>query len=554
MITDPTCDSEGVGHPVNVRYVLLAGFFLVVVLLLVYLPSFKAPFIFDDQQNIVENATLRSLWPIWNAFHAPAESGLVGRPLINMTLALNFAWSGNAPWSYHVVNLAIHLGATLLLWALLNAVMQGGEMPSLIPLKWRWFLPWTCALLWGIHPIQTQAVTYVIQRCESLMGLFFIATLFAYVRSWRSKHTLRWQALGLFAFLACLACKEVAVTMFPVALAMSWVLQSENPIKAIRRTPLLFFGIIGAIGCLLLAMIMGLGYSTHADHLLPSGVNYTVAQGPILLRYLRLAFWPSDLTLDYGWPVGLPQDNWLGALVVVALLVASVWLLWRRHWIGLLGSLFFLILAPTSLVPLPDPIFEHRMYLPMGAVVVLVVIGGISLANRWEVAAPKYPVARMLLLGFFSLSLPLGWRTYRRNEDYQSSLSIWSDTLRKRPQNFRAYHGVAGALNEKGDWAGSLPFLRRAALLNPTSFSVRNDLGIDLIRLQRPQEAIVELEQALKFVPTSAMAHNNLGAAFLTEGDVDRAIKEFQTALKLKPDYVSPRRNLELALANRKPQ
>ena len=285
MITDPSRDVGIQDRPKVTPIALLAGGFLAAFLLVVYLPSFRAPFIFDDTQNILENATLRSLWPIWHTLRPPLESGLVGRPLVNLSLALNYAWSGTDPWSYHVANFAIHLGATLLLWGLLHALIAGQNAVSSLPLTWRWSLPWICALLWGLHPLHTQAVTYVIQRCESLMGFFYFAALLAFVRSWNAKRTLLWQGLGLLAFLACLACKEVAVTMLPVVLALSWVARGDKPGQAIRKAPLFFFGMLLALAGLALAMVLGSGYSTHPDHLLPPGLSYIFAQGPILLRY-----------------------------------------------------------------------------------------------------------------------------------------------------------------------------------------------------------------------------------------------------------------------------
>lgn len=541
----PEMDLRIIGR--SKRFLLLFSL-LLLSLILAYLPSFQASFIFDDQVNIIENPTLRSLWPLWNALRPPTESGLVGRPLVNLSLALNYAVSGTSPWSYHLLNLAIHLGATVLLWGLLHELLAIQEEQSWSPLFLRKYLPWTCALLWGLHPLQTQSVTYIIQRCESLMGFFFMATVYAYVRSWQSIRPLLWQTAALMAFLACLACKEVAVTLLPLMWVIAWTFKGENPVRATRNTPVLLAGILASLMLLALATWVGRGYSTHPDHLLPSGLRYTMAQGQILLRYLRLSFWPSDLTLDYGWPIGRPEDTWRGAAVMLSLVATTCWLVFRRYRAGLLGAWFFFVLAPTSLVPLPDPIFEHRMYLPLAAVVVLTVFGLLSLSTKlgegrsWGRFLPK-----TILVCFTLLSLPLGWRTYQRNKDYRSSLSIWADTMKKRPMNFRAYHGVAGALAEQGDLAGSLPFLRRAAALNPLSFSVRNDLGITLIKLQRFDEAIAELRQALRYMPTSAITHNNLGGALLMTGKVEEAIPEFQAALHLKPGYESPRRNLELA-------
>lgn len=552
MNTSQTNCLEPEGRRDQYRQWLVASILLAGLLLVVYSPSFGAPFIFDDKVNIIENRSIQSLWPLWDSMHPPVDSGLVGRPVVNLTLALNYAWSGIAPWSYHLVNFLIHLGATFFLWGLLYELANQRQHLLGVPAEMGWAIPWACALLWGLHPLNTQAVTYVIQRCESLMGLLFLASVYAYVRSWGRKRALFWQGVGLTAFLACLGCKEVAVMLLPVSLTMAWVLLGKNPLEAFRFSPFYFVGMVVALVLLFLGMAFNIGYSTHTGHLLSSRLPYMLAQGPILLRYIRLAFWPSDLTLDYGWSLDSPQNNWLGAGIVVVLVGGVLFLLLRRHWIGLLGTCFFLILAPTSLVPLPDPIFEHRMYLPSILVVVLSVYGVFSLARTKGHFISGIYFERAMLVGFMVLSITLGWRTYRRNQDYKSAYSIWFDTLQKRPNNFRAYHGLGGVFSQEQDWAGALPLLRRARELNPVSFSVRNDLGITFIQLQRPMEAIPELEEAIKFLPTSAVAHNNLGVAFLMIGDSQRAIREFQVALNLKPDYISPKKNLDLIFKSTK--
>ena len=177
----------------------LAGVAIVLAALVAYYNSFSGPFIYDDVVSITENPTIRHLWPVGRVLSPPAHLPVTGRPLLNLSLALNYALSGNAVWSYHALNLLIHILAGLTLFGLVRRTLlrQGNGGQALQqPVLSKQFgeasmpLAFAVALLWVVHPLQTECVTYVTQRAESLMGLLYLLTLYCFVRGAESARTL----------------------------------------------------------------------------------------------------------------------------------------------------------------------------------------------------------------------------------------------------------------------------------------------------------------------------------------------------------------------------
>jgi tetratricopeptide (TPR) repeat protein len=275
---------------------------------------------------------------------------------------------------------------------------------------------------------------------------------------------------------------------------------------------------------------------------------------------------------------------WPAVLIVAALLSLTGWALFKRKPAGFPGAWFFAILAPTSLVPLPDPAFEHRMYLPLAAPVVLLVIGayrlGLILRDRYSFG--KKNLAATGMAGLIIVFILLGVITYQRNSVYADAVSIWTDTVRKAPGNSRAHLNLGVELDRSGnteealrhfsetirlqpDHAGAyanigniftnmgrtddgIRYLQEAIRLKADSAEVYSNLGVALGRSGRLNEAVVQLEHALRLKPDYAPAHSNLGLALGRLGRKQEAIGHFQEALRLKPDYQAARMNLELLM------
>jgi Flp pilus assembly protein TadD len=263
-----------------------------------------------------------------------------------------------------------------------------------------------------------------------------------------------------------------------------------------------------------------------------------LTQPAVIVHYLRLSVWPRPLCLDYTWPVAqTAAEVWPGLIAIGALLVVTVWAWRRRPALGFLGAWFFIILAPTSsFIPIADLAVEHRMYLPLAAVVVLGVMGVYDLVGRRTVA-----VAAVLAVGLVVL-------TVQRNEDYRGEIAIWDDTVAKCPQNSRAQNNLGKALGQAGRIPEAIEHLQQALRLKPDFAAAHNDLGIVLTRSDRIPEAIEHLEQALRIKPDYAEAHNDLGNALRQSGRIPEAIEQYEQALRSKPDFAQAHYNLGVAL------
>ena len=176
----------------------------------VYWNSLSAPFLFDDTLAIEQNNSIRQLWPLSHVFSPPSDgSGVTGRPIVNLSLALNYAWSGLNVTSYHVVNLVIHALAAAALFGLVRRSLLRPALRGRFTADAAWWIATAVALLWALHPLQTETVTCVVQRTEALVALFYLLTLYLFVRGVEASEPRAWHAAALVACMLGMASKEV---------------------------------------------------------------------------------------------------------------------------------------------------------------------------------------------------------------------------------------------------------------------------------------------------------------------------------------------------------
>jgi tetratricopeptide (TPR) repeat protein len=520
--------------------------------LLAYSNIFSAPFVFDDSGSIAGNPTVHSLWPIWRALSPPNGAATVaGRPIVNLSLAINYAVSGTRVWSYHALNLAIHILAGLTLFGVVRRTMEnlgtgGRPVPaSTETLSGRTdglagrpaFVALAAALLWTVHPLQTESVTYTVQRAESLMGLFYLLTLYCFIRGTEKERAaessgiapLLWFGLSWLACLLGMATKEVMASAPILVLLYDWMFVSGTFREAWRRRRLLYGG-FAATWILLGHLILsnnGRGDSTGFWIGVSWGA-FALTQFPAIVHYLRLSAWPHPLVFDYGadW-IANPWSVAPDIAVVAALAAGTLTALWRRSPFGYLGAWFFAILGPTCLAPSNrQTLAEHRMYLALAAVVVAGVLG-LSSFRLTRRATPAL---------FLVAALAFGALTHRRNEVYQSPLALWSDTVAKRPNNPRAQENLGGALLDAGRMSEAVPYYEMAIRIKPDQTQAHLNFGNLLVRLGRSRDAIAEYQVALRLQPDLVDAHINLGLVLDHLGRLPEAIGHFQAALRLSPN------------------
>lgn len=550
----------------NGRTVWLAGLALVIAALAAYATSFRAPFLYDDEPSILDNASIRHLWPLSGPLSPPNEGGpaVAGRPLVNLSLAVNYAISGTRPWSYHVFNLAFHIIGGLALFGLVRRTwwrVWGGselaregwnreqarshrESPAIPPHRAEAALPvaFAAALLWLVHPLQTESVTFVIQRTESLMGMFYLLALYGFARATdsagrdrlilpnaderrdqppRHEHLARSRPtfVGwlLFTWLACLAgmlCKEVMVTAPVVVLLYDRTFGAGSFGEAWRRRRW-FYVALAATWLPLLWLVPGTGMRGGTFALTPgAALDYWLTQFWTVTHYLWLAFWGSPLVLEYGFTKVTSVAAILPHVVLVAgLLAATIWALWRRPAAGFCGACFFIVLAPTSLVPgTLQMTVEHRMYVPLAAVIALVA--------GWLVAR----FGRVGLALLLALAVPASIATYARNALYRDPFALYRDSVAKWPDSAIAQANVGQALYRRGDYAAASERFRAAVRMNPVILSCRFNLALALDKLGHADEALAEYREAIRIQPKFYQAKIEAGRILNRLGRPEEAV------------------------------
>jgi protein O-mannosyl-transferase len=509
---------------------LLAGAMLAAGTIAIYARTFSVPLLFDDQTWLTQNPSIFHLGALGTVLTPPPSSGTGGRPFINLTYALNYAAGGTSVTGYHVVNLAIHVLAALTLFALVRRTL-------LLPVMAGRFGPAATALalavsaIWAWHPVLTESVTYLAQRSESLMGLFYLLTLYCFLRGAEAEGPAGRRGWFILSVLACLGgvgSKEVIATAPLLVFLYDRTFLSGSFSRAWKRHWPLLLAL--AATWLPLAVLMsglrqrGVGFNPDI-----SSRAYALVESRVVLKYLLLAVWPRPLVFDYGAFVPAQwAEIWPYAVALVLLLAATCTAIRRAPAVGFAACWFFLILAPaSSFVPVfAQPMAENRLYLPVTGVAALVVLGIFALAGR-----------RSLPL-FAVLAVGLGVAAARRNQDYRTATRIWTDTVAKVPRSARGHSNLAATLIiEAGRGDDAVIEYAAAVALDPRNGEAYYNLGNALGRVGRLQEARNQYEEAELLKPNLPEVHECLGTMWMyLPGHADDALAEYQKAERLLPN------------------
>ena len=560
---------------------------------LVYANSLDGAFVFDDLTE------------------GPFQFDL--RPVFWATIALNRAISETDTTWFHAVNIVVHAGTGLLLFGFLRRTLDLAGDASVRRASVS--IAFTTSLLWLVHPLQTESVTYICQRVESIASFFYLATLFSFVRFATGGRAAVWATLALASFALGMATKEIVATAPILILLYDGTFLSDSYGHALRRRKRFYLALlIGTIG-LSAVFISGLlyGETLTTGFALQSftSIEYARTQPGVILHYLRLIAWPDPLCLDYLWPAARTAGEYVPQSICIAVLVAgTIYAAARRRWLGFVGAWFFVILSPTSsFVPIADAAFEHRVYLAMAAVLVLVVLAG-----RRALLAIAANSRVLPALAVIAVAAALGATTVRRNEDYASKETMNRRILALQPDNHRAlnnlaavllpdriaeaiellersveleprqpdafqnlgnaylyrddprtarewyrralvvretgaaFHHLGDASYRMGDYASAEDSYRRAVALEPEDADHRLWLANTLRARERFDDAVVEYEASLRLRPDLEDAHTNLGGTLLTLGRRAEGLAHFRRALAILPNSAGEHRNLGRAL------
>ena len=558
---------------------------IAVAVIFIYNETLSGPFIFDDRNNIRENPHIRiSQITLKNLASAAFDSPSHKRPVANISFALNYYIHGYNVVGFHAVNIIIHVITGILLYFFVQTTFQTPALRSRYE-RFKWISFFTAAI-WLVHPLQTQSISYIVQRMNSMAAMFYILSFLCYaqLRVNPQKRSKWWWLFGcILTGILALGTKQNTATLPFFLLLYEWYFFRDLSLKWLKDHLALLSGLL-----LLLAIValifLGLapldkiwaGYAFRPF----TPLQRLLTEMRVVIFYIGLFFWPhpSRLNLDHDFGLSYslmdPMTTLFSMLAIALLLVLAAITAKKQRMISF-GILWFLgnLVIESSIFGL-EIIFEHRLYLPSMMCSLVVVL----LVYRWAKPAWLKPLI------LCALTIVAAVWTYERNEVWRDRITIWEDCVKKSPNKARPYNNLGVALADDGQYSKateqyhkalqinpyypnayanlgfvlakqgnveeSIAQFLKALALKPGDYETLSNLGVALLLQKRHEEAIEYLSEAVALNPYFAKAHNNLGVALSRQGRAQEAIDHYSTALQLDPDYAEAYNNLGVALAN----
>ncbi|SPQ00551.1 Tetratricopeptide TPR_1 repeat-containing protein [Candidatus Sulfobium mesophilum] len=582
------------------RFAVLIPFLLIAFCsFLSYSNTFHVPFQLDDQLNISAKPYVKDI----SAFFDPAkiehyrdDDPFRMRMVGYFTFAVNYRLHGNEVVGYHVVNLAIHIINGFLVYVLVlltfrTPFFSNSSTSPVQPMggSVELFIALFAALLFVCHPIQTQAVTYIVQRLASLATLFYILSLVAYIK-WRlivqetgvatrnNKPLGRsgvWYLSSLVSVVLAMKTKEVAFTL-PLVVVLYEFLFFAGTVKkrvlclvpfllTLLIVPFELMGLEKPAGAVMGEMNSALRASSDL-----SRWDYLFTQFRVIVTYVRLLFFPANQNLDYDYPVYhsfFSGPVFLSFLLLSCMFGMAVYLLYKSrqratgkgqngktegqgdvspvtHHLSPLpyyrliafGIFWFFITlsVESSVIPIADVIFEHRLYLPS---VGFFLAATVALYMLWQRANESWKVPAKFAVAVCGLIIAiLTGAAYARNTQWKDEVRLWEDVVKKSPSKVRPRSNLGYFYGKQGRLEDAVREYQIALRIDPDDFQVHDNLGVIYKVEGRIEEAIREYRTALRLKPEDAMAYYNLGNIFREQGNFEEAIKQYQTAIRLEPE------------------
>jgi protein O-mannosyl-transferase len=518
--------------------------FIIVLSIAAYSNTFHAPFQFDDIPNIVENPLIQGN----NFLHDSSGycsqiKGIHGRNILCdyfkmryigfATFALNYMINGLNVTGYHVINLIIHILNALLVYTLIILSFKTPLLRNNLNNNYSVYIAFFSALLFATHPIQTQAVTYTVQRFTSLTTMFYLSALVLYIK-WRLLDGMSIGAeiylklkgklvyiASIFLIVLAMKTKEISFTL-PIIIALYEYMffNFGNKKKVLYLFPVFLTLLIIPLSLIdlkepLQNLVGDINSKTTVETTLPR-LDYLLTEIRVIVTYIRLIFLPINQNLDYDYPIHrlfFSMPVFLSFLFLISILGIGIYFLYcakrdnksvkQFDLLSSFGILWFFITlsVESSILPIADVIFEHRLYLPSIGVFIT-----ITTILFWTIDKTKIEgkmIHKVVIASLTLLIIVLIGTTYARNKVWQNSISLWEDVVKKSPHKGRGYLSLGSAYMELGKF----------------------------------EKAIVIFNKALSIDPNYAEAHYNLGLAFLSSGDLFNAKREWEKTLVINPSH-----------------
>lgn len=541
------------------RQLTLHLLLLAVVVVALYTNTLQVPFVFDDSQ-IFANQTGDFCSLSWEALQRAARStAQANRILPNLTFALNTCLHGNAVAGYHWLNILVHLAAAITFYFLARLILSILLQREKSPLAGREAeIALAAALLWAVHPLQTNAVTYIIQRMTAMAALFSLLAVICYLKARLQEETWGRVGFGLLTVLfsgMALASKENA-GILPLTLLGCEVFIVQTDLSAWRRNWKKILGPLVLAGAVFLLIALALLGTSPWESILAGYQNRDFTLGQRLLTEARIVWHylslivlplPARLNLAYDYPLShglLDPPQTLLSLLGLVVLVWGMVVLYTRHRLTAFAIFWFLInlVIESSIIPLLL-IFEHRLYLPSTMVLLAAVLWSYQLGRFRPGLTRGMGIAVLVLFAFF---------TWQRNSVWRNEMSLWSDVIRKSPKLSWAHANLGQIYAQQGEYIQAQEHLRQAIALDPDSGLAYLNLGVLYEQQNRLPEAREMLERAsTKKVGDHGLLLTNLALVHLKLGDIGEAESYANRAIDTDPGLYKPYDILAVAALKR---
>ena len=544
--------------------------------LLLYGYTLNFPFVFDDCIYLVDNPLMRDFRSFfWRGdFTAFANyskglgldpdlsTNMILRPVTYFTFYLNYLVDGMNPRGFRAVNIVIHCGNAVLVFFTLAQILRTSRKRGELSPGSRAFIALSAALLFLVHPLQIESVTYVVQRFTSLGTLFYLATVLTFLRANHAEDgraARRWRVLSVASLVVGMLSKEILFTAPFMLLLLDWLVMG-TPLKTAGCRALPY------VCCLPLlpALILCTSWAQHNGHAsLSAAVNitngagyppyhYALTQLSVVLTYLRLLLCPRGLNVDWDYPLTtslLDTPAFESALLIVGILGGLVYGYRRRgqevrHALLCYAVLWFFmtVAMDSSLIPLPDLLAEHRSYLPSMGILCALACGADLLRTALrDQRRFRYVIPALMVAWILALATATGVR----QQAWHTRIGFWEDAVAKSPHKFRPWFNLGVVCFEHGQSQRAIACIRKAIALWPECFVSYRNLACVENALGHHREALAALQTGVRLAPDDAEQHFEMGKTYAGLGDLPRSELAFKQAAFLRPAH----RPTHLALA-----
>jgi tetratricopeptide (TPR) repeat protein len=505
--------------------------------IVIYSNTFDASFHFDDELSIVSNLSIRNLTnlgKVWNFWPM--------RFITYITIALNYQIHKFNVFGYHLVNLLIHTAqAAMVFWFVILTFSTPKIKHEKIAVHAN-LIAFFASAVYLTHPIQTQSVTYIIQRTTSLASLFYLACLNLYIKSRLLQHEKESLAVWKFYYfgsiiLAVMAMftKEMTITL-PLMLLLFeyYFLKTKDNINWKQLAPFL-------ITLLIIPLVMLLSKSVNFQEMRlasepPPDISrwhYFLTQGRVLVTYLRLTLLPINQNLDYDYPKAqalLELPTLASILFLCAILLMALRIFSKQRLLSFTIFWFFLTLAPeSSIIPIKDVIFEHRLYLPMVGFSLMLVVVLYYFFARFGLRL--FVVALTVIISCYCVL------TYNRNFVWKDEFSLWADAIAKSPRKARCYSERGNAYKNRGNLNEAISDYSKAMEIDPNYAAAYNNRGAAYLKKGNAEQALFDCNKAIQLNPKVSFYYYNRANVYKSKGYFQQAVSDYSKAIAINPDF-----------------